>query len=691
MNDPAAQGREARAASCHSTRARSSSVRGVLPPHPASHPRVRRVTSIKQPPRGDTLDALRALAFETIGDAVMVMELDGTIIDLNPAAERLFGYARAEMLGRQPAMFRDGLAGERQASSIWSSLEQSGRWEGEYGFLRKDGSQGTADVHVVTRYDERGQAVGMVGVGRDVTERRRVERELAASEERYRLISRSTHDLVYDWDVAAGSIAWNDAVTSAFRHAPHSVRADLAWWEEQVHPDDRARVIASLGGAVESGADTWTEEYRFRRGTGDYAFVLDRGSFQRGPDGRAVRMVGMMVDLSERRQLEEQLRQAQKMEAVGQLAGGMAHDFNNIMTAVQLHTEFLLEALHASDPRRRDAEEVARAVSRAAGLTRQLLAFSRKQLLSPRLLDLNGTVRETAKMLRRLIGEDIALATTLEPELWPVHADEGQLEQVLINLALNARDAMPGGGRLEIETLNVTFDESAAAYSAKMTPGSYVRLSVSDTGHGMDAKTRAKVFEPFFTTKPVGEGTGLGLAMVYGIVKQSGGYIWVDSAPGQGATFRIFLPRAPEEQDAAGASPSVLVPARGAETVLLVEDEEAVRGLARRVLQRQGYRVIEARNGREALATAAAHVGEIHLLLTDAVMPELGGLELVTALRAQRPGLRVLVVSGYSSDDAERRGHAASGVAFLQKPFTMHQLASVVRAVIDAEAVSDEE
>ena len=643
------------------------------------------MTSIHSTRPGAPLDALRALAFETIGDAVMVMELDGTIIDLNPAAERLFGYSRAEMLGSQPAMFRDGERGVQQASTIWSALERDGRWEGEYGFRRRDGSHGTADVHVATRYDEQGRPVGMVGVGRDVTERRRVERELAASEERYRLISRSTHDLMYDWDIVAGAIAWNDAVSTAFRHPPQSVRADLEWWEGQIHPDDRARVVASITGAVASGAEAWTEEYRFRRGTGDYAYVLDRGSFHRDAAGKPVRMVGMMVDLSERRQLEEQLRQAQKMEAVGQLAGGMAHDFNNIMTAVQLHTEFLLEALHATDPRRRDAEEVARAVSRAAGLTRQLLAFSRKQLLSPRLLDLNDTVRETAKMLRRLIGEHIALATALEQDLWPVCADEGQLEQVLLNLALNARDAMPGGGRLEIETANVTLDEGAAAYSAPMAPGAYVRLTVSDTGVGMDAKTRAKVFEPFFTTKPVGEGTGLGLAMVYGIVKQSGGYVWVESAPGKGSTFRIFLPRAPQGGDASQVSPAVLVPARGAETVLLVEDEDAVRGLARRVLQRQGYRVIEARNGREALEAADAHAGEIHLLLTDAVMPELGGLELVTALRARRPGLRVLVVSGYSSDDAERRGRAASGVAFLQKPFTMHQLASVVRAVIDGE------
>ena len=573
-----------------------------------------------RPPAGDTLDTLRALAFETIGDAVLVMDLDGTIIDLNPAAERLFGYAREEMIGRTPAMLRDDTVGEQQAAAIWGAIAREGRWEAEYVFRRKDGTRGTVDVHVVTRYDARGVPVGMVGVSRNISERRRVERALEASEERYRLMSRVIDDLAYDWDMRAAIVSWNEAVTTAFRHPPRTVRADPGWWEEQVHPDDRARVMASLTSAMESRCDIWSEEYRFRRGTGEYSFVFDRGCFQRDESGMPVRMVGMMVDMTDRRQLEEQLRQAQKMEAVGQLAGGMAHDFNNIMTAVQLHTEFLLEALHASDPRRRDAEEVARAVSRAAGLTRQLLAFGRKQLLSPQLLDLNGTVRETAKMLRRLIGEHITLATSLEPGLWPVHADEGQLEQVLLNLTLNARDAMPGGGRLGIETGNVTMDEPYAAEFAPVPPGAYVYLAVSDTGIGMDSKTRARVFEPFFTTKRVGEGTGLGLAMVYGIVKQSGGYILVDSAPGQGSVFRIYLPRTTDDARRDPAPP-VFVPARGAETILLVEDEEAVRGLARRVLQRQGYGVIEARNGREALEVADAHDGRIDLLLTDAVMP----------------------------------------------------------------------
>jgi PAS domain S-box-containing protein len=641
------------------------------------------VTESHQP---GAIDALRALAFETIGDAVLVMELDGRVIDLNPAAERLFGYLRDEVLGQTPAIFREAATGERQAAAIWDSIARSGTWAGEYVFRRKDGQVGTVDVHVVTRFDAQGRPVGMVGVGRDVTERRRVERALSASEERYRLVSRATNDLVYDWDMVAGTLSWNDALTTAFRHPAHTVREDLAWWEEQVHPDDRARVLASLTGAMQAGGETWGGEYRFRRGTGDYAFVLDRGRFQRDASGRPVRMVGVMVDLTDRRQLEEQLRQAQKMEAVGQLAGGMAHDFNNIMTAVQLHAEFLLEALHPSDPRRRDAEEVARAVSRAAGLTRQLLAFSRKQLLSPRFLDLNETVRETVKMLRRLIGEHIAISTSLAPDLWRVHADAGQLEQVLLNLALNARDAMPQGGRLAIATENLVIGDERSACMKALAPGDYVRLSVKDTGIGMDAATRARVFEPFFTTKRVGEGTGLGLAMVYGIVKQSGGSIWVESTPGEGATFHICLPRAQDDVATRDTGPALVAAARGAETVLLVEDEEAVRGLARRVLQRQGYRVLEARNGREALAVADAHEGEIHLLLTDAVMPELGGLELVDVLRARRPGLRVLVVSGYTSDDAERRGGSAAGIAFLQKPFTMHQLASVVRAVIDADA-----
>jgi two-component system cell cycle sensor histidine kinase/response regulator CckA len=387
-------------------------------------------------------------------------------------------------------------------------------------------------------------------------------------------------------------------------------------------------------------------------------------------------------DVTERRHLEEQLRQAQKMEAVGLLAGGVAHDFNNLLTVIQAYCDALDESLEGGSALAADVAEIRGAASRAASLTRQLLAFSRKQVLQPRSLDLGVIIARLEPMLRRTIGEDIRVEVRTEGPIGRVQADPGQIEQVVLNLALTARDSMPAGGTLTLETANVDVDERFAADD--LAPGRHVRLRVRDTGHGMDEATRLRIFEPFFTTKEHGRGSGLGLSTVYGIVKQSGGTVRVDSEPGKGSCFEIFLPHDPKGSIAPRPNTvGVSAERQGVETILLAEDEDALRVITRRVLERKGFRVLVASDGRDALRVAAA-AGPIDLLVTDVVMPELGGRELFTELRALRPGLRVLYMSGYTDDEMLRRGMSAAGTAFLQKPFATDALLTLIREVIDA-------
>jgi two-component system, cell cycle sensor histidine kinase and response regulator CckA len=391
-------------------------------------------------------------------------------------------------------------------------------------------------------------------------------------------------------------------------------------------------------------------------------------------------------DVTERRALEQQLRQSQKMEAVGRLAGGIAHDFNNLLMVISGYSEFLLDRLGSDPALRGPAQEIASAAGRATSLTRQLLAFSRKQMLAPKILDLNSVVTENLKLLTRVIGEDIDLVMAPANGLGAVRADAGQIEQVIMNLAVNARDAMPSGGKLTIETSNISLDEESARFHPSLKPGDYVMLAISDSGAGMDSETQSRIFEPFFTTKGP-KGTGLGLSTVYGIVKQSGGYIWVYSETGRGTTFKIYLPRIAETVE----SPAqVAVPVEsasvepGTETILLVEDEANLRYLARQFLEKQGYRVIEAADGAVAMQIAVAHEGVIHLLLTDVIMPGMNGRELAQRISEIRPNVKVLYMSGYTENVIGRNGTLDAGVRLLQKPFTLRDLKSKVREVLDS-------
>jgi len=394
-------------------------------------------------------------------------------------------------------------------------------------------------------------------------------------------------------------------------------------------------------------------------------------------------LVYTVRDLTNQSRLEEQLAQSQKMDAVGQLAGGVAHDFNNILTVIMSYSSLLLSDFEEKDPRREDVQEISNAATRASGLTSQLLAFSRKQLLEPRVISVNSVVIGLEKLLRRLIGEDIELATTLEPDLFLIHADPGQLEQVLINLSVNARDAMPDGGRLHITTSNTELFMGHTDGRLAAAPGEYIMVAVTDTGTGMTREVQNRVFEPFFTTKLQGKGTGLGLSTVYGIVKQSGGDVWIYSEPGHGTTFKVYFPRVTDREADAPLWEETETAVGGNETVLIVEDDASLRALSARILEGNGYTVLLARNGLEALAIADGHDGHIDLVASDVVMPKMNGRPLVEKLLESRPEMRVLFMSGYTDDEVMRRGVIDGRTAFLQKPFTPAQFAKKVRDVLD--------
>jgi len=425
-------------------------------------------------------------------------------------------------------------------------------------------------------------------------------------------------------------------------------------------------------------------EWKRKNGTTTVVRISGR-SVANGPEGVVFELFA--EDVTERRALEQQLRQSQKMEAVGRLAGGIAHDFNNLLMVILGYSEFLLERVGAEPHLRGPAQEISSAAERASSLTRQLLAFSRKQMLAPRIVNLNDVATENLKMLTRMIGEDIDLVMIPSPKLWPVRADAGQIDQVIMNLAVNARDAMPSGGKLTIETCNITLDEDYARFHAPLQPGDYVMIAISDTGAGMDAETQSHIFEPFFTTKGT-KGTGLGLSTVYGIIKQSGGYIWVYSELARGTTFKIYLPRVASFGETAAAQVATPVEQRkvepGTETILLVEDEANLRYLARQFLEKQGYKVIEAADGAVAMQIAVAHEATIHLLLTDVIMPGMNGRELAQRIAEIRPNVKILYMSGYTENVIGHNGMLDDGVRLLQKPFNLRDLKSKVREVLDA-------
>ena len=515
-------------------------------------------------------------------------------------------------------------------------------------------------------------------------DRRRAEQEQRHNERRLAEAERLAHIGSWEGDLRTGAATWSAEFCRILGAAPSELGGTLEALLARVHHDDRERVKAAIDGVTREPF-RFDLEFRLVPRDGVLRQLRASGVVTMDSSGAPVRLLGTLQDVTEQRSLEAQFRQAQKLEAVGRLAGGVAHDFNNLLTVILSYADFVLDALPPGEAIRQDVEQIRTAGASAAQLTRQLLAFSRRQVLAPRVLSLNDVVTDAAKMMKRLLGDDIRLVTTLSPELGLVKADAGQIEQVIMNLAVNARDAMPGGGQLTIETANAEMAEEYLREHAVARAGRYVMLAVTDSGVGMDEPTKAHMFEPFFTTKEAGKGTGLGLATVYGIVKQSGGFVWVYSEAGRGTTFKIYLPRTDQSLEPVDG-PVHTRSLRGTETVLVVDDAPAVRTAVRAVLERHGYVVVEAPSGEAALQLAMKYRGPLDLLITDVVMPGLSGRDVAGNLSSQRPGVRVLYMSGYADDAIVRHGVLEPGIRFMQKPFAPDALAQKVREVLDAPA-----
>ena len=617
--------------------------------------------------------------FDTVPDPILVLNPDFRIQRANRAAAELLGTECARLPGR---LCYELVHGQGHPIDQCPHLR-----------MMRTGKQASEDIEVprlgmiflvtASPLHNNGGVQGCVHVMRNITARKRAEEALRRSEASYRSLIMGASYGIFRCDVEGKFQAVNPALISMLGYASenellsrnllHDIIADV---EEGARLLQQYRQKGRVDGV----------ESRWKRQDGSALSVRLSGRTVLGEDGALEGFEVIAEDVRERRRLEEQLRQAQKMEAVGRLAGGIAHDFNNLLTVVTGYNDLLLANVKAADGVRGYLEEIKRAAERATDLTRQLLAFSRKQVLAPQILDLNAVVAGMDKMLRHVIGEDIDLATVLEPKLGRVKADPGQVEQVLMNLAVNARDAMPQGGKLTLTTANVELDRTYVLRHALTAPGPYVMLAVSDTGCGMDSETLNHLFEPFFTTKEPGRGTGLGLAMVYGIVQQSGGNIWVYSEPGNGSTFKIYLPRVKESAAREEPREASAVPAQGSEVVLVVEDDAAVRPLVSGLLGAHGYKVLIAPGPEEALRICADHKETIDLLLTDLVMPKMSGRQLAERLVSLRPKLKVLYMSGYTDDAIVHHGVLEKGTAFLQKPFTPGALARKVREVLDAPA-----
>ncbi len=635
--------------------------------------------------------ALQATVLAQIQDVVTVTDLDGNITYVNQAVTRHLNCEKDDLIGRNVCdAFGDDPAVRASQAEIIETTRREGSWRGQVINLTAEGNRVVLDCRTQVVRDGQGRAIGMCGISTDITERVQAEQALRKSEQRFRSFVEHASDIVYsltpDGEFLYISPNWQELMGEP------AEKAIGRNFRQYVHPEDVHLCEEFLARVLEEEQPQTSVEYRTLRPDGQIRWHVSKGSVLADAERDSVRYIGIARDVTsekqaeiERQSLEEQLRQSQKLEAIGRLAGGVAHDFNNMLQAITGHAEMLLDEAQPDTPLHESLQEIRSAAERSSDLTRQLLAFARKQTITPRTLEINEAVAESLKMLQRLIGEDTALLWKPSPRARSVCLDPVQLDQILANLVVNARDAIESNGRITIETDSAAFDQQSSQDHPDARPGAYAVLAVSDNGVGMDAETASRIFEPFFTTKPDGQGTGLGLATVYGICKQNGGFIHVESRPGRGTTFRVYLPRV-EDDPSQPPREQIEQQLRGNETILLVEDEEPLLRLGQKILTRYGYRVLPALGPKQAIELAGRTDSTIDLLVTDVVMPHRSGKELHDLLLRDRPGLKCLFISGYTADAIAQHGVLDPQVRFLQKPYASQDLAAKVRRILDEAA-----
>ncbi len=629
----------------------------------------------------------RTLA-EAAPDMIFIVDGDGGVNYVNSFAAKQFRNSPEAIIGKHTKDLFPSDISDRQRQNLQKVFET-----GKPVYAENKTTLLDRDVWLSTwlapLFNEAGDVYSVLGISRDITERKQAEEALIKSQKKYIDLYENANDMIFTLDLLGNFTSINRAAYASFGYRLEELLGKSL--HDVVAPESFKYAMAILQRAVAEKSDLmeiqpWEFEGFKKDGTKVLLEVRARLILE---DGNITGIQAIARDITERKQaeeekafLQEQLRQSQKMEAIGRLAGGIAHDFNNLLTIIKGYSTLSMLELKEGDPLKGNIQEIQKATDRAANLTRQLLAFSRRQAMEMKVLDLNAILRDMDKMLRRVIGEDIALVTHFAEDLGRTKTDPGQMEQVIMNLVVNARDAMPDGGKLTIETANVELDEIYVRAHIAVKPGRYLVLSVSDTGVGMTREVQERLFEPFFTTKETGKGTGLGLSTVYGIVKQSGGNIWVYSEPGRGTTLKIYLPRVDESIEVFKEKSIEALPGRG-ETILVVEDEEEVRKLAARILQIHGYKVLEAPQGGDALLICERHKNPIHLMLTDVVMPGMSGHQLAKRLKSLQPEMKVLYMSGYTDNAIVQHGVLGEGVNYIQKPFTLDALARKVREVLD--------
>ncbi len=626
-------------------------------------------------------EKLRLLAsiVENSEDAIYSRDIIGRIQSWNSGAEKLFGYTKEEMIGEHVQKLVPPER-ENEFVAIIEKLSEGLSLENfETERMHKDGRRIPVSLSVSQIKDANGNFIGASIIARDMTVYKQATKELRDSEERFRQMAENIREVFWMTDVEKNKIIYiSPGYEQIWGRSCESLYQNPQNWADCISPDDRTRVLKSAMCNQANG--TYNEEYKIIRPDGSIRWIWDRAFPVKDATGTAFRVVGIAEDITDRKMLQDQFRQAQKMEAVGRLAGGVAHDFNNILNIIIGYSDMLGAASPDAPTWKDDVEEVRKAAKRAASLTHQLLAFSRQQAMQPRVLDLNSEIEDLTKMLSRLMGEDVRWDSSLAPDLWHVRADPSQIQQVMINLAVNSRDAMPNGGSFSIKTRNSTFFEHSS--QSLVPPGEYVTLIVSDTGIGMNEETKTRAFEPFYTTKEKGKGTGLGLSLVYGVVKQSNGYIFIDSEEGKGTTFTMHFPKTQEPLKKDLGAKDTLRLGGKAETILVIEDELAVRRLVSRVLNKNGFNVLSAASAKEALSIVELEGAKLTMLLTDIVLPDVRGDEIAKKILSVYPTLKVLYMSGYAGKDFGEL-NIDEEVAMLAKPFSPDELTQKVRSILD--------